>query len=99
MAGHAAAQREEGAQPLQAHARKLLHVIKTLAAAQQRTQGDDEQLDQIMFAGAGHARVGHLAQKGDPADDFDSGNVAMLKHPVSCTHCIYFLHTKTRQSF
>jgi len=92
VAGHAAAQREEGAQPFQAHAGELLHVIKTLAAAQAGAQRDDEQFDQIMFTRAGDAWVGHLAQNGNEADDFGFGNVVMLKHPASCTHCIYKVH-------
>ena len=77
MTGHAAAQGEESAQPLEPHARELFHVIETVAHAQKRAQGDDEQLDQIMFAGARDARVGHLAEDGDQADDFDFGNAAI----------------------
>ena len=39
------------------------------------------------------------AQEGDQADEFGFGDVLMLKHPVSCTHCIYKVHTNLRQSF
>jgi hypothetical protein len=93
VARDAAAQGEEGAQPLQPHARKLFHVIKALAPAQKRAQGDDQQLDQIMLARAGQARVGHFAQDRDQANDFSFANRMMLKHPASCTHCIYIVHT------
>ena len=54
------AQREEGFEPLVLGLTEVGHVVKTTAAAQQRTDGDDQHVNQFMIATALYARVGQF---------------------------------------
>ena len=47
VAGHPAAQREESAQPNQAHAGELLQAVETFAATEQRAEATDDFFDYV----------------------------------------------------
>jgi hypothetical protein len=57
------------------------------SGAEQAAKGDDQNVNQFMVTTTLDTRVGQLLQM------FDQAESVMLLHPVSCTHCIYKVHT------
>ena len=82
MFGNARAQAQKSAEPLAFGHAEILHVVEAFAAAEQTAQGDDEHVDQIVFAACGDARVGQLLEL------FDQTESVMRLHPVSCNHTV-----------
>ena len=62
MAGDAVGQFQKGAQPRLLGLPKDLHVLEALGPAEQRAEGDDQQVFKLVQPGALHARVGNFAQ-------------------------------------
>lgn len=91
--GDARAQAQERAEPCAFGPAEILHVVEALAATQQAAQGDHEHVHQLMFAPPADARVGQLLKL------FDQTEPGRLLHPVSCTHCIYKVHTILHKLF
>jgi hypothetical protein len=67
VAGDAARQFQKSFEPVLFGFAKIFHVIEALASAEQRADGDDEQVDEPVFAGALHARVGQILKMNDQA--------------------------------
>jgi len=82
VAGDTAGQFEKGFEPVFLGVTEVLHVVEALAAAQERADGDDEQVDQPVLAGAGDARVGQVLEVRDQAE------FGMRVHPHSSKHTV-----------
>ena len=62
VAGDAVGQLQEGAQPRLLGVAEKFHVLETLGPAEQRAEGDEEDVLKLVQPGALHARVGEFAQ-------------------------------------
>jgi hypothetical protein len=65
VAGNARAQRQEGAKPSFLGAAEFFHIVKVTPATEQAAHGDDHDVQQIMSAAPGHARVGEVLEMFD----------------------------------
>ena len=63
MAGDAVGQLQEGAQPRLLGVAEKLHVLEALGPAEQRAEGEDQQVFKLVQPGALDARVGNFAQE------------------------------------
>ena len=81
VAGNALGQFEKSFEPVMLGLAKILHVIEAFAPAEQRADGDDEQIDQPVIPGALDARVGQILKMNDQTE------FRMRTHPVSFRQC------------
>ena len=91
VGGRAVAQAQEGFQPVEPDLAEVLHVGEALAAAEDRAQGDGEEVGQIVIHRGRDARIGHLLQAGEQAGEWGFGDVSgveMRLHPVSSRHTV-----------
>ena len=51
---------EKGFKPIKLGVAKVLHVVEGFACAQERADGDDQDIDQFMVASSVDTRIGHL---------------------------------------
>ena len=65
VAGDAPGQFEKGFEPVLLGVAEVFHVVVALAAAQERADGDDQEVDEPVFPGAGDARVGQVLEVRD----------------------------------
>lgn len=75
MAGNAVAQREKGFEPVVLGVAEILHVVEGFAGAEQRADGDDQEVNQVVILGAMDARVGQVLEV------FDQTELGMIWHP------------------
>ena len=87
VAGDAVAQREKGFEPVMLGVAEVLHVVEALSTAQQGTQGDDEDVGQIVIAPALDTGIRQLFEVCEQAE-FGRRVGRRILHPVSSSHTV-----------